>query len=119
MAKFKVSFRKNFDVISLVKAIFIALVSLWVGGLLVNALGTVMNCTSSAFYQGLNFIGWTVGTVTSNGTTYVGTCSSAYKTAGTYYNVITDVSTGNGILVVVGIITMAALIMKFVKFSWR
>lgn len=96
MAKFRVSFRKKFDVIALVKAIFITLVSLWVGGLLLSALGTVMNGTTSAFYQGLTFIGWTV----TNGT-------------------ITATNTSNGVLVVVGIIAMASLVMKFVKFSWR
>lgn len=96
MARFKVRFQKNFDVMALVKSIFITLISLWVGGLLLNALGAVMNGTTSAFYQGLTFIGWTVvdGTITS-----------------------TD--TGAGVLVVVGIIAMAALVMKFVKFSWR
>lgn len=97
MAKFRAQFKKGFDVMSLVKAIFITLVSLWVGGLLLNALGAVMNGTTSPFYAGLTFIGWTVDAT----------------------NTITSTTSGTGILVVVGIIAMAALIMKFVKFSWR
>ena len=69
------------------------IIALYVGGTIVTELGNVMNGTSSAFYQGLTLIGWTVtdGTITA--------------------------TTGSGILSVIGIVGIASVVTEFVSFS--
>ena len=56
----RVSFNKNYSINRVVRRIIYTLLSLWIGGELLDAIGDTMNGTSSPFYQGLTLIGWTV-----------------------------------------------------------
>lgn len=89
----KARFNKNYNIGRVVTKIAVTVISLWVGGLVINVLGGVMNGTSSPFYKGLQLIGWTVDSST---------------------NTITDYS-GAGILAVVGLLGIASVVMEFVE----
>lgn len=89
----KARFNKNYNIGRVVTKIAVTVISLWVGGLVINVLGGVMNGTSSPFYKGLQLIGWTVDSST---------------------NTITDYS-GAGILAVVGLLGIASIVMEFVE----
>ena len=70
-----------------------AILGLYVGGTMLSAFGTAMNATTSALYNGLELIGWTVNTS----------------------NTITDTS-GGAILSVLGIIAIASVVLEFIRF---
>lgn len=88
---FKISRRKGVNITRVVTKTAVTILALYVGGTILTELGTVMNGTTSPFYQGLSLIGWTV-------------------TSGQ----ITDTS-GSGILAVVGIVGIASIVMEFVS----
>lgn len=93
--KRRVKFNKNFSIKRVVTKLIVTLIVLWVGGELLSAVGSVMNGTSSPFYQGLTIIGWTVDAT----------------------NTITA-TTGSGILTVVGIVGLASIVLEFVQFQF-
>lgn len=93
MARWKLRYRRNVNIPRVVAKIAGVLIALYVGGTIVTQLGSVMNGTTSPFYQGLTLIGWTVNS--SGG--------------------ITSTS-GSGILAVIGIVGIAAIVMEFVEF---
>lgn len=88
----KMRFNKNYNVGRVVSRIVETVLALYVGGTVINTFGTVMNGTSSPFYDGLTLIGWTVTS-----------------------NQITDTS-GAGVLAVIGIIGIASVVLEFVHF---
>ena len=92
--RFRIGIRRKINVQRVVSKIVASIIVLYVGGQLLSAVGTVINGSTSPFYQGLTIIGWTV----TNGN-------------------VTNVSTGTGILTVVGIIAIASVIMEFVYFK--
>jgi hypothetical protein len=94
MAKFK-GFKQS-SILALVGALTTVLVSLYAGGIMLDAVGDVINGTTSAFYTGLTLIGYTM--CPTPDTTQV--CSTS----------------GSGILAVVGIIGLMKIINIFVKF---
>lgn len=107
----KARFNKNYKIGRVVTKIAVTVISLWVGGLVINVLGGIMNQTASPFYKGLQLIGWTV----SNNIN--GTADSCYATAPyltQVNNCITDVS-GAGILAVIGLLGIASIVMEFVE----
>lgn len=89
--KWKVSYNKDVNIGRVVTKVLVTIVALYAGGTVLTQLGTVINGTTSPFYQGLTLIGWTV----SNGTV--------------------TATTGSGILAVVGIVAIASIVMEFVK----
>lgn len=86
----RIRFNKNYNIGRVVSRIVETILALYVGGTVINVFGTVMNGTSSPFYDGLTLIGWTVSS-----------------------NQITDTS-GAGVLAVVGIIGIAGVVLEFV-----
>lgn len=119
MAKF--TRKRNVNIGRVVTKIAVTLVALYAGGIILTALGTVMNGTGSPFYTGLSLIGWTVGTTATNGTagyfstTCAGGASAVYSSSSTLYasDCVTNTS-GTGILAVVGVIGLASIVMEFV-----
>lgn len=88
------SFRRkqNVNIGRVVSKIVVTVIALYAGGIIMTSLGTVMNGTSSPFYQGLTLIGWTL----------TGTQITA--------------TTGTGILAVIGVLGIASVVMEFVEF---
>jgi len=115
---FRVRRRGKINAIRIGMKVAMTVIGLWVAGVVLDAIGSVMNCTQSAFFNGLSLIGWTVESVVSNGSTFTGSCSDmAYiQVAATHNNVVTS-TTGSGILAVVGIIALASIVTEFVQFS--
>lgn len=89
----KLMFRRP-NISRVVTKLFVTLISLWVGGTIMDALGDVMNGTTSGFYNGLSLIGWTVSS-----------------------NTITATDDG-AILGVIGIIGLGSVVMEFVSVSY-
>ena len=119
MAKRKVRFKKDFNIGRIVSKVTATIVALYAGGTIVSALGEVMNGTSSAFYEGLELIGWTVGDSLTNGTAgnYYSECISGtilVQATAPSATCITSV-TGTGILAVFGIIGVASIVLEFVE----
>ena len=92
MAKFSFRKKSNINIGRVVGKIATVLIALWVGGIIITTLGSVMNGTTSPFYSGLALIGWTV------------------NTSGT----ITATS-GSGVLSIVGLIGIASIVLEFVE----
>lgn len=119
-----VSFKKRtgVNIGRVVAKITITLLSLWVGGVVMTAMGEVMLHTASPFYRGLSLIGWTVGDFPLwNSTHYALQCGNtsvgnALATPPGATTCITD-TTGAGILAVVGIIGLASIVLEFVEFK--
>lgn len=118
-------YNANFSVTRVVKKIAYAILALYVGGTIVDVLGTIMNKTESSFYHGFELIGWTVGRYPYNSTSQSLTCNSVpvegtlswpVSTTPVGSNCITDVS-GSGVLAVVGIIAVASVALEFISFS--
>lgn len=86
--------RKKVNINRVVVKIVATVIGLYVGGTIMSQLGTVMNGTTSPFYQGLTLIGWTVS-------------ATGQITA----------TTGSGILAVIGIVGIASIVTEFVEFS--
>ena len=95
-----VSFNRNFNVNRVVKRLVRTILALYVGGTIMTTFGTVMNATCSPFYTGLSLIGWTVTE---------GTCAGTAAQP----NTIT-ITSGSGVLAVVGIIAIAQIVTEFV-----
>lgn len=91
---FSVRRKKDVNVSRVVSKLVVVLITLWVGGVILTVMGTVMNGTTSAFYTGLTLIGWTV----SGGT-------------------ITATNTSTGVLGVVGLIALASIVLEFIEFK--
>jgi hypothetical protein len=89
----KLRFNRDFNINRVVKRLVYTILALYVGGTIITTFGSVMNGTSSPFYQGLSLVGWTVNTTT---------------------NTITSTS-GAGVLAVVGIIGIASVVLEFVR----
>lgn len=90
-----ISRKKNMKIGRIVGKIVATVIALYAGGIMMTTLGTVMNATTSPFYQGLSLIGWTVnatGTITS--------------------------TSGSGILAVIGVIGIASIVTEFVDISF-
>jgi hypothetical protein len=121
MAKFQVKAKKNVNIMRVVGKLFATLLGLWVGGTLISNLGTVMKCTASPFYTGLNLIGWTVldAFVPNSAVGEAAGCNSTTyfaSTAATYNGVVTA-TTGSGILGIIGLVGVASIILEFVYFK--
>ena len=101
MVKFK-GF-KNMNIGRIVSAITTTLVALYGGGIMLSAVGEVMNGTCSNLYTGLSLIGYTVGEYW---------CDAEGAVAS---NTINDTS-GTGILAIVGIAGLMSIINQFVRF---
>ena len=97
----RIRFRRNFSVGRVIAKVVGAVLALYVGGEIVDEIGSVMNGTESPFYPALELIGWTVGT--DGGATACATTE----------NMICE-WTGSGILSVIGIIAIASVVMEFV-----
>ena len=118
MARFR--FNRRFNVNRVVKRLVRSILALYVGGMIMTTFGQVMANTSSPFYTGLQLVGWTVGSRMFNTTHYCVSCTGTCVADGTTplntnLNCLTDTS-GSGVLAVVGIITIAQVIMEFI--SW-
>lgn len=110
--------RKKVRINRVVVKVVATVIGLYVGGTIMTQLGSVMNCTCSAFYPGLSLIGWTIAT---NTPTTSGNCNATATTCGlartvAHTNQITA-TTGSGILAVIGIIGIASIVTEFVEFS--
>ena len=107
--------KKNVNISRVVAKLTVTIISLWVGGTIVNEIGAVMNCTSSPFYTGLSLIGWTI---TSDGTTFnaTGCPTAASENFSAVGETITSTS-GTGILSVIGIVGLASIVLEFVSFK--
>lgn len=92
---FSVRRKKDVNVSRVVSKLVVVLITLWVGGVILTVMGTVMNGTTSAFYTGLTLIGWTVSTGGQ----------------------ITATSTSTGVLGVVGLIALASIVLEFIEFK--
>lgn len=90
----KLKLKKGIRVGRVVAKLLGSVLALYIGGTVMTTFGTVMNGTTSPFYNGLTLIGWTVTN-----------------------NQITDTS-GSGVLAVIGIIAIGSIVMEFVDFSW-
>lgn len=90
---FRVQFNRRPNITRVVTRVFVTILALYVGGVMLNVLGTIMLNQCSVLYQGLTLIGWTVNT--SN-------CITA-----------TD---GTGILAIIGIVGIASVVLEFVRF---
>jgi NADH:ubiquinone oxidoreductase subunit 6 (subunit J) len=89
----KIGMNKKVNISRVVTKIVVTVLALYVGGTILNAIGLVVENTTSPLYGGLSLIGWTV--------------SAANK--------ITATQTGTGgILTVIGIVGIASVIMEFV-----
>lgn len=110
--------RKSPNIGRVVAKIAVVVISLWVGGTIVNQLGLIMNCTANPFNDGLSLIGWTITDNLVPETTGLCNATSTYipSIAGTYQNVVTNVS-GSGVLAVIGIIGVASIVLEFVSFK--
>lgn len=89
----RVALRKGINIGRVVAKVATTVIVLYVGGTILTEIGDVMNGTTSAFYEGLTLIGWTVdatGTITA--------------------------TSGTGILSVIGIIAIASIVLEFVRF---
>ena len=107
---------RNIDIGRVVSKIAYTILSLWVGGTIINEIGNVVLNTSSPFYQGLNLIGWTVQSVNGLSTSACnGQNDTVYTT--TFANCVTSTS-GSGILGVVGIIGIASIVLEFVEYKF-
>lgn len=98
---YRMKFRgmRNMRIGRVVTKIVAVLIALWVGGEILTALGDTMNGTTSPFYQGLTIIGWQVGD------------------GGAHPEGLIHDTSGNGVLVVVGLIGIASVVLEFVQFS--
>lgn len=99
------SFNRNWDINRVVRKLIYTILGLFVGGTILTTFGQVMNATASPFYSGLSLIGWTVSST-----------AVACGSQGTVTNCITA-TTGTGILSVVGIISIASVVLEFV--TWK
>lgn len=113
----KIRLRKGIRIGRVVTKVVVALISLWVGGTIVNEVGAVMNNTASPFYGGLSLIGWTIeDSANGTATTCVSATADHTSAVGTVDDCITQV-TGSGVLVVIGIVAIASVVLEFVEFS--
>jgi hypothetical protein len=94
MARFKVGFNKKVNVTRVITKIVVTVLSIYVGGALLTAVGTAINGTTSGLNNGLTLIGWTV---TNNKVDATNPANTA------------------GILTVVGLVGIASVIMEFVQ----
>jgi hypothetical protein len=119
-------FQKSGNVMTLVGSITTVLIALYAGGILMDALGDLLLHTANPFYQGLNLIGYTVGSSGTNGTAgYYYKCTVSQGdwalgtlnqyTAASWTNCITSTA-GSGVLAVIGIIALMKIISLFVRF---
>lgn len=90
----RIGLKRGINIGRVVAKILGTVLALYVGGTVMSTFGTVMNGTTSPFYNGLTLIGWTVSS-----------------------NQITATS-GSGVLAVIGIIGIGSVVMEFVNFSW-
>lgn len=91
---FKARLRSNFSISAVIRGFVYTILALYVGGTVIEVLGNVMENKTSALFTGLELIGWTV---TANQIT---------------------ATTEGGVLSVIGIIAIAGVVMKFIKFSF-
>jgi hypothetical protein len=104
----KMRFNRNFNISRVVQRLVYTILALYVGGTIITTFGTVMNCTSSPFYEGLSLVGWTI-TDGINGSSICNGLGNVVTN-----NVITSTS-GAGVLAVVGIIGIASVVLEFVR----
>ena len=105
----RLSFNRNFNIGKVVQKVVYVVLALYVGGTILTTFGNVLNCTESVFYEGLTLIGWTVSDDVNTSAICTGLASNPAD------NVIT-LTTGSGVLAVVGIIAIASVIMEFVNY---
>lgn len=118
--RFSFKYRKDWSVSRVITKVVVGLLSLYVGGTIVTEVGKVMNQTSSPLYKGLTLIGWTVGEKALSDGKYLVCGASANSNNHTIQDVtcISDV-TGSGILAVIGIITIASIVLEFVEIRMK
>lgn len=113
--RYKVGFKKDVSLGKLVAMLLAAVITLYVGGQIIENFGSALQGTTSPFYNGFTLIGWGVGNGVVNGTE--GSCHSAVhglsaQTAA-LPNCLLTVNTG-GVLSVVGIVVLAFVIKKVI-----
>jgi hypothetical protein len=122
MAKFSFRKKDNINIGRVVGKIATVLIALWVGGIIITTLGTVMTGTESPFYSGLALIGWTVGqypaAVAGNYSTTCVQQAVSTVTSPTGQNCITN-TTGSGVLSIVGLIGIASIVLEFVEIKLK
>jgi len=122
MAKrWNIKVRQGINIGRVITKVVVTLLSIYVGGIILDAIGDVIRGQESPLYKGLTLIGYTVGHQGTN-------ASGAYATtcAGTTYNNSVAVlancvrdTDGSGILTVIGIVGIASVVMEFVEFNMR
>lgn len=118
---FRIRKKKNVNIKRVVAKISVTVLTLYVGGTILNEVGDVLLFTQSPFYEGLSLIGWTIGDYPLyNTTNYAVDCANS-SVGGTVApgasGCITAV-TGSGILTVIGLVAIASIVMEFVDFSF-
>lgn len=115
----RVAFRKRINVSRVVAKIASTVIALYVGGTILTQLGTVMQCTQSPFYSGLNLIGWTISNSFPVNATSATCNTTQYPalSAGSLNNLITSTTASTGLLSVIGIIAVASIVLEFVQFK--
>lgn len=109
-------YNQSWTVMGVIRKLMQAILGLYVGGTMLGAFGNAMVNTSSALYTGLSLIGWTVRNSLTNGTAgyYIG-CGITGVSTTLKTNCLTA-TTGGAILSVLGIVSIASVVMEFFKY---
>lgn len=110
-----IGFNKSFNVQRLVKRMIYTLLALFVGGLSLQAFVTSMYGTESPFYNGLSFIGVSVGAYPLyDGENYASNCLGTINSTDTVAigsNCINSTTISRSVLSVVGIIAISVILL--------
>lgn len=112
----KVRMRKGVNIKRVVKKLVYTLLTLWIGGFIVQTVADTMLGYCSPFFQGFSLFGWKVGNSTQ-AAAGLPSGSSIASTCDTSKYILYDV-TEAGILVIIGIVGVASILMEFVNISY-
>lgn len=120
---FRMKMKKDVSVKRVVTKIAVTVLTLYVGGTILNSIGDVLLFTESPFYTGLTLIGWEVGdvplyTATNYSTDCANSSVSALQTPPGLSETCVTSTSGTGILTVVGLVAIASIVMEFVDFKF-
>lgn len=116
----RITFNKNFSIGRVIAKLVSVTLALYVGNVMMNVLGSIMNGTQGPFNLGFKLLGWTVGAAPTNGTDgYYCTCASTPVCTSPVTTAVSDCITsytGTGVLAVIGLVGIASIVMEFVEF---